>query len=70
MLRLFKNLPHAQRLSSVAEMQVLVTELISKFHFSIPPEGDTFKLLPAGLLVPAGECGEKSVRLCVERVEA
>ncbi|KAJ7333951.1 cytochrome P450, partial [Mycena albidolilacea] len=53
---------------AVLEMQVFLAELVGKFSFTFPAEGDTIRMRLMGTLSPILPSGEKGAPLCVTRV--
>lgn len=52
----------------VLEMQVFLADLVGKFSFTFPEEGDTIRMRLMGTLSPILPSGEKGAPLCVTRV--
>ncbi|KAJ7238128.1 cytochrome P450 [Mycena haematopus] len=50
---------------AVLEMQVFLTELVGKFSFTLPEEGDDIRMRLAGSLMPVLPSGKKSAPLCI-----
>jgi len=53
---------------AILEMQVFFTELVGKFSFSFPEEGDTTHMCFAGSLMPILPSGKKGAPLCITRI--
>ncbi|KAJ7268173.1 cytochrome P450 [Mycena haematopus] len=53
---------------AVLEMQVFLVELVGKFSFTLPEEGDNIRMRLAGTLMPVLPSGTKSAPLCITRI--
>ncbi|KAJ6569244.1 cytochrome P450 [Mycena capillaripes] len=53
---------------AVLEMQVFFAELVGKFSFALPTEGDSIRMWFAGSLMPILPNGEKGARLLITRI--